>query len=483
MPAEKVEFSLDLTATVTPFRHYHEVCVGSGHAALALRADWQVHMRRCRQELGFQYVRFHGLLNDDMSVCLGTPQHPEHHFHNVDQVFDFLLDIGVRPFVELNFMPTVLASGTRTVFHYRGNVTPPRDFAQWEDLARGLVRHLAERYGREEVARWYFEVWNEPNLEYFWAGTQEQYFELYRRSAEGVKFVDPAFRVGGPATARDGWVSELMDFCRANNVPLDFISTHHYPTDAAIAPQQDIESQMAASPRGILTTWAKQTRARAGDLPLHYTEWNTSPSSRDPYHDAPYAAAFILKTIADNDGLVDSYAFWTFSDIFEEEGFSSLPCHGGFGLLNMHGIPKPSFHAFRFLHELGHERVRIKGGGRTVEALAVSGRAATHVLFWNYDVPRAPIKPALVRLAVLQADQPLTATIERVDEEHGNLEAAWRRMGRPHYLTKEQVERLEEAVATRAEPLGVSRSAKEQAVEFILPPWGIARVTLLLADG
>jgi xylan 1,4-beta-xylosidase len=481
MSPEKVEFGLDLTATATRFRHYHEVCVGSGHAALALRADWQAHLRRCRRELGFQYVRFHGLLNDDMSVCLGTPERPEHHFHNVDLIFDFLLDIGMRPFVELSFMPTVLASGTRTVFHYRGNVTPPRDFAQWEDLVRDLVRHLAERYGREEVAQWYFEVWNEPNLEYFWAGTQEQYFELYRRSAEAIKLVDPNFRVGGPATARDGWVRELMDFCRAGGLPLDFVSTHHYPTDAAVAPQWDMEDQMAASPRGILTTWVRQTRARAGDLPLHYTEWNTSPSSRDRYHDAPYAAAFILKTIADNDGLVDSYAFWTFSDIFEEVGFPSLPCHGGFGLLNIHGIPKPSYHAFRFLHELGDERLPVKGGGRTVEAMAVSGGPATHVLFWNYDIPRSPIQPARVRLAIAKADEPLRASIERVDEEHANLEAAWRRMGRPHYLGRDQVEQLERAAAVRAERLAVVRSGEEQVVEFTLPPWGVARVTLLSA--
>ena len=483
MAEEKVELKLDLSATAEPFEHYYEVCVGSGHAALALRADWQAQMRKCRDELGFQYVRFHGLLDDDMSVCLGDREHPDHHFHNVDLIFDFLREIGMRPFIELSFMPAVLASGARTCFHYRGNVTPPRDLAQWEDLIRDLTRHLAGRYGHEEVAKWWFEVWNEPNLDYFWDGTQEDYFELYRRSAAAVKFVDPSFRVGGPATARDGWVAELIAFCRREGAPLDFVSTHHYPTDAALAPQLDMEDQMAASPRGVLTKWVKETRAKAGDLPLHYTEWNTSPSSRDPYHDAPYAAAFILKTIADNGGLVDSYSFWTFSDIFEEAGFPSLPFHGGFGLLNIHGIEKPSYHAFRFLRELGGERLPMEGRGHTVEALAASRGPLTHVLLWNYNLPRSAIRAGRVRLVVTRAGRPLKATIERVDDEHANARAAWQEIGRPHYLSRQQVEQLRRAAAVRAERLPVNGAAGSQAVEFTLPPWAIARVTLSPQEG
>lgn len=477
MSEESVEFKLDLGETATPLLHYYEMCVGSGHAALALRADWQAHLRKCRDELGFEYVRFHGLLNDDMSVCVGNLEHPEHRFYNVDVIFDFLLEIGMRPFIELSFMPTVLASGSQTVFHYRGNVTPPRDFEQWEDLVRSLAQHLAGRYGHEEVARWFFEVWNEPNLDYFWGGTQEDYFELYRRSAAAVKFVDSDFRIGGPATARDGWVEELIAFCRENDVPLDFISTHHYPTDVAVGHELDMEERMAASRRGILTEWVKETRRRAGDLPLYYTEWNTSPSCLDPYHDDPYAAAFILKTIADNDGLADAYAFWTFSDIFEEAPFPSWPFHGGFGLLTLHGIEKPSYHAFRFLHELGDERLHIEGAGKTAEALAATRGPATHVLFWNYDVPRSDIGPARVRLTVSRSAEPLQATIERVDADHANPKAEWDAMGRPHYLSADQVARLRQASAVQVDELPVRPSDADQVVEFALPPWSIARIT------
>jgi len=457
MAVEQIELEVDLTDTATAFRHYYETCVGGGHAALALRADWQAHLRKCREELGFRYVRFHGLLDDDMSVALGTPETPEYHFHNVDLICDFLLGIGMRPLVELSFMPSVIASGSQTAFHYRGNVTPPRDFAQWEELIRVLVQHLADRYGRREVARWLFEVWNEPNLPYFWAGTQEDYFELYRRTAAAIKSVDVHFRVGGPATARDGWVPEMIEFCRGNGVPLDFISTHHYPTDfepeaggeespdVAELLCRDLEARMAAAPRSILTQWVRRTRQQAGDLPLYYTEWNSSASCTDHYHDEPYAAAFILKTIADNDGLVDAYSYWTFSDIFEEAGLRSQPFHGGFGLLTIHGVEKPAYQAYRFLHELGRERLPVAGSGEPVGAVATTDGPSVQLLLW---------------------------------EHHANAKAAWEEMGSPDYLTGAQVDELKDAAAPQPEALPVEQDEDGQAVTLDMPPWSIARVAL-----
>ncbi len=490
MATKRIRLKVDLADTATPFRHYYEMCVGSGHAALVLRADWQAQLRKCREELGFRYVRFHGLLNDDMSVVLGTPGRPEYHFHNVDLICDFLLGVGMRPFVELSFMPSVLASGAQTAFHYRGNVTPPRDFAQWEDLIRALVQHLADRYGRREVTRWFFEVWNEPNLDYFWAGSQEDYFELYRRAALAVKSVDAHFRVGGPATARDGWVADLIQFCKRSDVPLDFISTHHYPTDfergaaeeesldVAALLTRDLEARMAEAPRGILTRWARQTRAHAGGLPLYYTEWSSSPSCTDRYHDEAYAAAFILKTIADNDGLVAGYSYWTFSDIFEEAGMLSQPFHGGFGLLTIHGIAKPAYQAYRFLHDLGRERLPVVGKGGTVEAMATIDGSALQVLLWNWDVPGSDLPEAQVRLVAADAGGPLGATVERVDEHHANPKAAWEEMGSPGYLTAAQVDELKAAAAPQVEEVPVEQDKDGQAVTLDLPPWSIARLVL-----
>jgi xylan 1,4-beta-xylosidase len=207
-------FRCDLGQIGEPLPHVWSHTVGSGHATLALRADWQAQLRRCRAELGVRHVRFHGLLSDDVGTLVDHAGELIYSFFNADQIMDFLVSIGMRPFVELSLMPQALASGSETVFHYRGNVTPPKDPAAWGELIERLARHWVERYGAEEVREWFFEVWNEPNLEEFWTGTQAQYFELYRHTAEALKRVDPQLRVGGPATAKNEWIEALVPFAR-----------------------------------------------------------------------------------------------------------------------------------------------------------------------------------------------------------------------------------------------------------------------------
>ena len=345
-----VEFRCDLSKRGTPLPHCWEHTVGSCHAPLALRADWQAQLRQCREDLGFQYVRFHGLLSDDVGTLVPLQEGLLDSFFNADQIFDFLLSIGMKPFVELSFMPEALASGPTTVFKYRGNVTPPRDYRRWAAFINRLVSHWVDRYGAREVGHWFFEVWNEPNFKAFWTGSRADYFTLYRTTAGAIKAVDPSLQVGGPATARDAWIDELIDFCTTADVPLDFVSTHHYPTDALwrrSSVAADTETQLARSRRSLLREWAQDTRRRARGRPLYYTEWNTSSNPRDPLHDEPYAAAFVVKTLMEVSGLVEGYSFWTFSDIFEEHDFPSVPFHGGFGLMTLHGIPKPNVPGIR----------------------------------------------------------------------------------------------------------------------------------------
>ena len=283
---------------------YWTKCVGSCHAATALREDWRRQLRQCREEFGFEYVRFHGLLDDDMSVCLKNEKGElEYSFFNVDSIFDFLLEIGMKPFIELSFMPEVLASGRVTVFHYRGNITPPEDYADWADLDRGACPALGRpvrRGGSPPMVLRGLER-AEP-VDFFWSGTMEDYFKLYEYAARAVKKVDSRLKVGGPSTAIDAWIPEFKAYCEKNSVPLDFISTHHYPTDAAFGLGLDMEEQMARQVRGNLRARAKKARGESGSLPFYYTEWNCSPSPHDPYHDKPYNAAFIVKTVADNHG-------------------------------------------------------------------------------------------------------------------------------------------------------------------------------------
>ena len=175
-------FSGDVDGPSRPMPHFWEHTIGSGHATLALRADWQAQMRRAHDELGVRHVRFHGLLSDDVGTLIAEGDTLFYSFFNADQIFDFLKSIGMRPFVEFSFMPTALASGTQTVFHYSANVSPPKDYEKWATLIRKLVGHWVERYGLEEVRNWYFEVWNEPNLTAFGSGKQSDYFENTRRA-------------------------------------------------------------------------------------------------------------------------------------------------------------------------------------------------------------------------------------------------------------------------------------------------------------
>lgn len=476
-----VNFFCNLAETTTPLTHFWEHTVGSDHAPVALRADWQTQLKRCHDELGFRHVRFHGLLSDDMSTLLYQQENYLYSFFNADSVFDFLLSIGMRPFVELSFMPTALASGHKTVFHYRANVTPPVDYKQWATLIRLLVTHWVERYGISEVREWFFEVWNEPNLKEFWTGTQKDYFKLYQHTARAIKEVDASLRVGGPATAKNEWIEEFVDFCERKRLPADFISTHHYPTDAFGEESQDTLTQLAHARRSILREQAQDTLARARGRPVYYTEWNASSNPRDLLHDEPYAAAFVTKTVMEANGLVEGYSFWTFSDIFEENYFPSRPFHGGFGLMNLHGVPKPTYRAFELLHALGTEQLLVDGLHETVDAWAIRKENTLIFLLTNHALPNHPIKTEQVRLHLNGAPEPRSTYLERIDETHANPQRMWREMGEPEYLSALEVEQLEAASRVMPEPHAWKYKDGTVHLDITLSPQSVAAITLEFA--
>jgi len=475
------DFSCRLSETTTPLTHFWEHTVGSDHAPVALRADWQAQLRRCHEDLGFRYVRFHGLLSDDMGTLIDHDGKPLYSFFNADQVVDFLLSVGMRPFVELSFMPEALASGYKTVFHYKGNITPPKDYKQWATLMNRLARHWVERYGVEEVREWFFEVWNEPNLPAFWKGTQADYFKLYRHTVEAIKSVDPALKVGGPATAKNEWIEEFLEFCEKKKLPVDFVSTHHYPTDALGNEGDDTETQLATSRRAVLREQAQDTFRRARGTPVFYTEWNASSNPRDARHDEPYAAAFVAKTILEANGLVEGYSFWTFTDIFEENYFPSVPFHGGFGLLTLHGVPKPTYRAFELLHRLGTEQLLVDGIHETVSVWAVRQETSVTVLATNHALPRHSIKGETVNVRISEAREPRHVHVERIDEAHANPQRAWREMGAPEYLSALQLEQLHAVSRMAREPLPWKYDNGVVHVEIEVPPHAVAAITVVFA--
>ena len=469
-------FSSDLSGRATEFLHFWEHTVGSGHATLALRADWQAQLKCAHHELGMRHVRFHGILSDDMGTLVDEGDTFFYSFFNTDQIFDFLLSIGMKPFVELSFMPSALSSGDQTVFHYQANVSPPRDYAQWSVLIRDLVRHWVERYGLGEVRQWFFEVWNEPNLTAFGSGKQSDYFELYRYTVEAIKGVDRLLKVGGPATADNAWIEDFLKFCKSNDLPADFVSTHHYPTDSFGKPGDDTMTELADSTRSILREEAREVRKKAGDLPVYYTEWCTSSNPRDPMHDDPYAAAFIVKTVLEARGLVQGYSYWTFSDIFEENYFPSVPFQGGFGLLNIHGIAKPSYRAFQLLHELGTQMLPVQGGHETVDAWFVRGDQRSTLVLTNFALPRHPIETEQVFFALKSAKSATMASIQRIDLEHANAKRHWEQLGKPEYLSVAMVDELKDLSKLQSEPVPIKYEAGMLSVEISMPPQSVAAI-------
>ena len=444
---------------------------------MALRADWQRDLKRAHDELGFRYVRFHGLLSDDMGTVVLENKKLHYSFFNCDQVFDFLLSIGMKPFVELSFMPGPLASGNRTVFKYQGNITPPKDYKQWAKLIEHFVSHCVERYGESEVSEWLFEVWNEPNLRIFWSGTQRDYFRLYRHTAEAIKNVSTSLKVGGPATAKSEWIEEFVDFCERNDVPADFVSTHHYQNDG-YERESELNVQLFKSQRGIMREVAQNTRNQSRNRPVYYTEWNTSSNPFDPLHDEPYAAAAVASTIMEANGLVEGYGFWTFSDIFEENYLPSLPFHGGFGLLNLHGVPKPTYRTFELLHDLGDRQSLVDGLHETVDCSVIQKDSSVTVLLTNHTTPGHSIDKEEIQLRLDNAREPVSAHTRRVDEEYANAKRMWEEMGQPEYLSPKDVERLEEASQLVSKKQQVEFRDDSLLLKTTLPAHGVATITI-----
>ena len=414
-----------------------------------------------------------------MGTLVVENDQPIYSFFNTDRIFDFLVSIGMKPIVELSFMPRCLSSGNDIVFHYQGNITPPRDHAQWAELIRRLAQHWVERYGIDEVSSWPFEVWNEPNLSFFWTGDQAAYFALYDSAAGALKGVDARLQVGGPATAENEWVADFIGHCTSAKVPADFVSTHYYPTDAFGKIDTDTVTQLEHAPRDVMRTKALEARAAAPDRPLYYTEWSISSNPRDPQHDSSFAAALATRIVMSVDDVVDGYSWWTFSDIFEENYFPSVPFHGGFGLMNLYGIPKPIYRAFELVRALGDQRFVVEGAHPTVDVWSTRFEAdadsRSQLLVVNQAMPRHPVAEETIGLGLAHDPQRRvrSASIERVDENHANPARAWAQMGSPEYLKPADVAALMQSSVVTSEPLLFVSAPGTTRIEVTVAPQSV----------
>ncbi len=438
--------TIDASAPAHPFPHFWEQMFGSGRAILSLRDSYRRDLREVKQITGFQYIRFHGILDDEVGVYdEDKAGKPVYNFSYVDQIYDGLLANGVKPFVELSFMPYKLAARNEPhPFWYHPNVAPPKDYAKWDDMITQFARHLIDRYGADEVASWYFEVWNEPNID-FWRGNPKQstYFELYDHTARALKAVSPRLRVGGPATAQAAWVGDMIKHAVDSHVPLDFVSTHVYGNDTAA----DVFHTQENIPRDQMVCRSvkmvhEQIRASARpDMPLIWSEYNAAYDNEVAVTDSIYMGPFMATTIAQCDGLTKMMSYWSFSDVFEEQGVVKQPFYGGYGLIAAGGIPKPAFYGFELLHHLGEERLENSAN----DVLVTKAKDGSLVIaVWNIVNPGSSGAPKTVRLDFKGINTTATATISRLDAQHGDTLALYRKMGSPRYPTQTQIRQLQQ---------------------------------------
>ncbi len=345
-------------------------------------------------------------------------------------------------------------------------------------MIQHFAQHLVDRYGIDEVSKWYFEVWNEPNLD-FWAGDPKEstYYHLYDVSARALKSVSPRLRVGGPATAQAAWVDRFIQHCAESDVPVDFISTHIYAND----PGQDVFGADEKIPRDQMVYRAvrrvhEQIKASARrDLPLIISEFNASYMNEVEVTDSAFMGPWLANTIRQCAGLAEMMSYWTFSDVFEEQGVVKRPFYGGFGLIAAGNIPKAAYNDFKLLHELGDQRISINSDS----ALATrrpDGSLAIAV--WNYAAPGGGGTPKQVTLAFKGIMGAAQARIQLVDPEHGSALGAWEAMGKPDFPSRAQQETLRKAAELgppELRPLPLTNPAK---LTLTLPPQSMALIEI-----
>lgn len=474
-PSELIE--IDANAASTPFPHFWEQMFGSGRAALTLRDSYRQDLRAVKDITGFEYVRFHAVFHDEVGLYdEDASGKAVYNFSYIDQIYDGLLKQNVRPCVELSFMPRKLAADPNKTqaFWYHPIVSPPTDWNRWGGLVEALARHFVERYGIDEVSRWYFEVWNEPNLD-FWGGSPNEptYYELYDQAARAIKRVNDRLRVGGPATAQAAWVDRFIRHCHDNGVPVDFVSTHVYGNDSSpnvFGTDEKIPRTKFVC-RAVKKVHDQIAASADPKLPLLWTEYNASYMNEPDVTDMPFMGPWLADTIRQCDGLTEMMSYWTFSDVFEEQGVVKEPFYGGFGLIAAGGIPKASFNDFALLHKLGNHRLRVGSD----DVLATKRDDGTiEIAAWNLFLPeeKGTTKTLAMHFANTSARG---AKVWIVDADHGSPLRAYDAMGSPKYPSRQQQEALRRAAQMSA---AVDRPFENGKLSLTLAPHSLALIEL-----
>ena len=475
----------DISTASGPVDRFFDLSVGSDYPGTLIRDDSQAQLKLAVDELGFRYIRFHAIFHDVLGTVKVENGKTTYDWTKIDQLYDDLLARHIKPFVELGFTPEALATSQNSIFYWHGNTSHPKPEG-WHDLVDAFIRHVEKRYGRDEVRSWYFEVWNEPNLSGFWeGGDQKAYFALYDLTANTIKAVDPALRVGGPATAGAAWVPEFLAHVKQSGAPVDFVSTHTYGVQGGFLDEQGkSDTKLDPSPDAIIGDVRRvrdQISASAfPGLPLYFTEWSTSYTPRDAVHDSYISAPYILTKLKASEGLAQGMSYWTYSDLFEEPGPPTASFQGGFGLLNREGIRKPAFFAYKYLHALAGESVASSDS----EAMLSTKDGNLTAVIWDFEQPDQKVsnRPFYTRVIPAHAAAPIELqvthlvpgavyrlAVHRTGYHANDAYTAYMEMGSPKDLTPTQVAHLNNLTRDLPESSRMMRSGKDGTIEVTVP--------------
>ena len=453
------QITLDVAKAKQPFDRFFDLSVGSDYPGTLVRPDAQAQLKTAVDELGFRYVRFHAIFHDVLGTVKVVNGTPVLDWRGIDKLYDSLLARRIQPFVELGFTPQVLKTSDNKIFWWNGNTSHPKP-ELWRDLVSAFIRHLEARYGREQVERWYFEVWNEPNLDGFWEkADQPAYFSLYYLTARTVKEVDPRLRVGGPSTAGAAWVPEFLDHVAKSGAPIDFVTTHTYGVDGGFLDEKgQSDTKLSPNPDSIVgdvrKVRAQIQASRFPGLPLYFTEWSTSYTPRDPAHDSYISAPWILTKLKGTKGLLQGMSYWTYTDIFYESGPPPSPFHGGFGLMNIDGVRKPAWFAYKYLHALRGKEIPTADN----QVLAATDGKRIAAIVWDWTQPKQDLSdrpyytkvrpsadagPARIGFGHLKPGS-YTLTIYRTGFRRNDPQTAYLEMGSPATLKPAQLAELQQ---------------------------------------
>jgi xylan 1,4-beta-xylosidase len=448
----------DIHHTAGPVNRFFDLSVGSDFPGTLIRDDSQQQLQLAVDELGFRYIRFHAIFHDVLGTVRVQNGQTVYDWTKIDQLYDDLLAKNIKPFVELSFTPEALATSQNSIFYWHGNTSHPRPDA-WADLVAAFIRHLEARYGQPEVRSWFFEVWNEPNLDGFWEkADQPAYFALYDLTARTIKSVDSELRIGGPATAGAAWIPEFLAHVHQSGAPIDFVTTHTYGVDGGFLDENGkSDVKLSPSPDTITVDVRRVHEQIAASpfprLPLYFTEWSTSYTPRDPVHDSYISAPYILSKLKACTGLAEGMSYWTYSDLFEESGPPPTAFHGGFGLLSRDGIRKPAFFAYKYLHALQGETIPSSD---PESMLSTDGRNFTAVL-WDFEqpvqsvsdhsfytriIPAHSAAPVEIRVTHLIPGAAYQIEIHRTGYHSNDAYSAYIEMGLPTDLTPPEIAHL-----------------------------------------